>query len=568
MRVSIPKLKKLILDSGYVDEKQFDEALQEAKHTQANVADILIQKGYIPEVHMAELLSDYFKVPLVDLSKNKIDQALLKLLPEEVANSKRSIIFGKDLKGWLKVAMEDPGDLLAIEYLKKYLSQPLKIYLTTASNIKAAFKNYKQNISTSFQEIIEENVSKSKASVLDITQAAQDIPVIKIFDTILEYAASWDASDIHIEKLSDRVLIRYRIDGMLRDIIDLPSRIHPALVARAKILANLKIDEHRIPQDGRFKFKFENQEIPVRISIMPTFYGEKIEMRLLAETLKPLNLAELGFSAKNLKILTEAIKKPNGLILATGPTGSGKTTTLYTVLHILNKAQVNISTIEDPIEYDIRRVNQIQVNPSVGLTFAKGLRSLLRQDPDIIMVGEIRDKETANMVIHSALTGHLVLSTMHTRDAASAIPRILDIGVEPYLASSTLNIIIAQRLVRRICLKCIKSYLLRPKEKERLAEGFVINKQISAIPFKMPSRFYRGQGCRACGNSGYKGQIGIFEVLEVTPKISKLISEQADAIKFKKAATSAGMITLLEDGLNKVASGITTLEEIARVIKE
>jgi type II secretory ATPase GspE/PulE/Tfp pilus assembly ATPase PilB-like protein len=368
--------------------------------------------------------------------------------------------------------------------------------------------------------------------------------------------------------LSDRVLVRFRIDGLLKDIIDLPSRIHPALVARAKILSNLKIDEHRIPQDGRFKFKFENQEIPVRLSIMPTFYGEKIEMRLLAETLKPLNLAELGFSARNLKIVTEAMAKHDGLILATGPTGSGKTTTLYTILHILNKPQLNISTVEDPIEYDIRRVNQIQVNPSVGLTFAKGLRSLLRQDPDIIMVGEVRDKETAEMVVHSALTGHLVLSTLHTKDAASALPRILDIGVEPYLASSTLNVIIAQRLVRRICLKCIKSYRLSKIDEEKVAEELKIKKQIGRAEIKVPGRLYKATGCRNCGNTGYKGQIGIFEVLEITPKISKLISSRSDTIAIKKKATKEGMITLLEDGLNKAASGITTLDEVIRVLKE
>ena len=396
---------------------------------------------------------------------------------------------------------------------------------------------------------------------------------------MLEYAIFEGASDIHIESLEKTVLIRYRVDGILRDVMDLPKSLQDGLVARIKILSNLKIDEHRLPQDGRFKIENKDYKISFRVSIIPVYDGEKVVMRLLDEGKKILTLEQLGLQPKVLDSVKADLSKPNGIILVTGPTGSGKTTTLYTMMDILNKPGVNISTIEDPIEYRMPRINQSQVNPKIGFTFAMGLRALLRQDPNIIMVGEIRDRETAGIAVNAAMTGHLVLSTLHTNDAPTALPRLLDMGIEPFLVSSTTNMIMAQRLVRKICQNCITSYTIKKEEAAQIEKDHGINiaeisqamsqaKAVSKTEDFSSILFFKGKGCNKCGRNGYKGRIGIYEVLPMTEEIKNLVNTRADSNAIRAKARGQGMITMLEDGFLKAKAGVTTIEEILRVTKE
>ena len=401
----------------------------------------------------------------------------------------------------------------------------------------------------------------------DLKQAAEDIPIVAIVDNLLSYAISSRSSDIHFEALDDVILVRFRIDGVLHEIIRMPKQIHPAITARIKILSGLRVDEHTHPQDGRFRYKLGENLIDVRVSIIPTFYGEKVEMRLLNAAQKPISLAEIGMFDDTIKFIKEGIAKTYGMVLVCGPTGSGKTTTLYSIMNILNRPEVNIVTIEDPIEYDMRYVNQTQVNVAAGITFASGLRSILRQDPNIIMVGEIRDTETANISVQSALTGHLVLSSIHTNDAPTAIPRLIDIGVPPFLVSAVVNVICAQRLTRRIHIDCVESYTpdseMR-KSFEREIKGLGVSSET-----QIPKTFYRGKGCSACNFTGFLGRVGIFEAMEVTEEIRKVITgENLNLDSIRELARKQGMVTMLEDGLRKVQLGITTIEEVFRVIRE
>ena len=563
LHITQEELKKALISSGFIDEKQFHFASDEAESTDRDVANVLIEHGDISEEYLAEILADYFGLEFISLKKLKIAEEDAKMIPESVAKIKKIILFGKE-KDTMKLAMEDPGDIEAINYVEKQTGAKVIPYIATSSDIREALGIYKKSIATDFSRIIKENVKKSTGG-LDEVQMAQDMPVITILDTIIEYAIAERASDIHLERLPKDFVVRFRVDGILKDMITLPTNIHPALVARIKILSNLRIDEHRLPQDGRFRFESDNYNTAMRVSIIPAFYGEKAAIRLLDETERFLTLEELGFGKDDLKIIQSAIREPHGMILSTGPTGSGKTTTLYTILHILNRPEVNISTVEDPIEYDVKRVNQIQVNPKIGLNFAEGLRSLLRQDPDILMVGEVRDKETAEMAVHSALTGHLLLSTLHTNDAATAIPRLLDIGVEPFLLASTLNIVIAQRLVRKICTNCVSSVKQSEDDKKRLEQEI---RGITKENIALPTQLYIGKGCDTCGGSGYKGRIGIFEILKVSPQIQNLITSRASAEKIKMQAIKEKMSTLLEDGFRKVEGGLTTIEEVLRVTRE
>ena len=407
---------------------------------------------------------------------------------------------------------------------------------------------------------------------------AQDLPIVRIVDTLLEYAIFEGASDIHIEPTEKDVVIRYRVDGVLRDVMRLPKSIQPGLIARIKILANLKIDEHRLPQDGRFKITTSDYKISFRVSIIPVFDGEKVVLRLLNESAEVLSLEQLGLQLKALELIKLNIKKPHGIILVTGPTGSGKTTTLYTLINLLNKPDVNISTIEDPIEYRMPRINQSQVNPKIGYTFAVGLRALLRQDPNIVMVGEIRDNETAEIAAHAAMTGHLVLSTLHTNDASTTPPRLLEMDIAPFILASTINVIIAQRLVRKICLNCIQSYTLTKKAVEDIEKRFNLKRMLEVLEregiilsAKTPIDsllFYRGKGCKQCNNTGYKGRIGIYEVLQVDTKIQNLILSRATTDEVRKAAEEQNMLTMQQDGFIKAKNGITTIEEVLRVTKE
>ncbi len=567
MHIPKEKIKKIIIDSGIVDEAEYKKAEEEAKRSSmSSVEDILISNNLITEEYYVEILSECFDIPSINLSKEEIKFKYLEFINESTAQKKQIVIFGEE-NGFLKVAMTDPMDLQTIEYIKIKTGRPLKIYLTSINSLKKAWKKYKKDIGKEFYDIIGSNIQKAKKSGESSKKIAQELPIISILDTIMDYAVSENASDIHFEIFGNKVIVRYRVDGILRDITELPKVIHSALITRIKILSNLQIDEHRAPQDGRFRFKSLDQDISIRVSIMPTFHGEKAVLRILSESVRPLSLTELGFSEQNINVLEKNIRKTQGMIMVTGPTGSGKTTTLYSILHMLNKQEVNICTIEDPIEYDIPRINQTQVNSKTGITFADGLRSFLRQDPNIIMVGEIRDKETLEMAIHASLTGHLVLSTLHTNNASLAIPRLLDMEAEPFLLASTLNIIIAQRLVRKNCEKCLSSKKIEKADmeiiKNQLAKN--INSRFNLETF---DTIYNAKGCNYCNKSGYHRRVGIFEILDVTQSIKKLILNKAEGNEIKKIATSENMVPMFEDGLEKIQKGQTTISEVLRVVRE
>lgn len=567
MHISESDLKNLLFDTGLIDEKRYESAKKEATRAEQTFLNVLIGSGDISEEYLAETLSSFFKVSKIDLRKIEIKTEVLEMIPEAMAKKKNIAIFDFDKdKKIIKLAMEDPGDLAVQEFLKAKFDCSIDVYLTSGPSLRYALRQYKRKIGEEFTKIIEENIKKATvAGVVSLEKMAAEVPIINILDTIIEHAVTLGASDIHFEPLSEVYLVRYRIEGIMREILTLPKSVHPFLVARVKVLANLLIDEHRIAQDGRFKFDMDEGTVDVRVSVMPTFNGEKVEMRILKGSSKPLNLEELGLNPQNLQILQDNIKKTHGMILVTGPTGSGKTTTLYAVLHILNSSEVNIVTIEDPIEYAITRISQIQVNPKAGITFASGLRAILRQDPDIMMIGEIRDKETAEIAIHSALTGHSVLSTLHTNDAPSAIPRLLDMGVEPFLLSSTLNLVIAQRLVRKVCSFCIESHDTST-EIERLISAQAALTGLEKP--KIPARIFIGKGCKLCNYSGYKGQVAIFECFNVSEKIKELITERASADVLTKQALKDGMVTMFQDGLDKIEAGVTTIEEVLRVVRE
>lgn len=566
MHLSQEEIKKIILSSGIVGDADYEKASKDAERFGLKIENVLIGNNLITEQYLTELLSEYLGIPVVNLLNEEIKFSDMELLSEVAAKKMQAVVFGQE-NGFLKVAMTDPLDLGAIEYIRAKTKKPIKIYLTGFTNLKETWKKYQKDIGKEFHQIINDNIERANAGKGDAVKIAQDLPVISILDTMLSYAVAHNSSDIHIEIFESKVIVRYRIDGLLHDVIDLPLVIHAALVARIKILANLQIDEHRIPQDGRFKFKSEDQSISIRVSIMPTFHGEKAVLRILAGSARPLNLQDLGLNEKHLEVVKSNISKTQGLILVTGPTGSGKTTTLYTVLHLLNKPEVNICTIEDPIEYDITRINQTQVNAKTGITFAEGLRSFLRQNPNIIMVGEIRDKETLEMAIHASLTGHLVLATLHTNDAVLSIPRLMDMGAEPFLLSSTLSMVIAQRLVRKNCLSCLASKKLRNETMQIIKKQLALN-PYSKFDMKVLDTAYHSKGCKLCGGTGYHGQVGIYEILEITPEIRNLIMKSPNGDKIKNQAAKDGMTFLFEDGLEKVQRGETTVSEVLRVIRE
>lgn len=555
--MSLPdSLKDILLSSKFITQEEFESAKKTADDLKKPITDILIFRGLLSEDALGQLIAEYYHVPYIKLRNKTIPSEILHLIPEEAARSFRVLPFARE-NGVMSLAMENPQDLEATEFVKRKVGSSIKPYFTLPAELSKALGQYKRNIKELFNDIVKNNIKKTSIDPAHIEKSATDIPVIKILDAILEYAAAENASDIHLDTVEGNLLVRFRIDGVLRDILVLPKEIHPAIVARIKILSHLKIDEHRIPQDGRFKLQINDDLVAFRVSIVPAFFGENIVLRLLAESARPLSLEELGLTGKYLALLKENIKKPHGMILVTGPTGSGKTTTLYSILNMLNTPEVNICTIEDPIEYGIRRVNQMQVNTTAGLTFAAGLRSLLRHDPNIIMVGEIRDSETAETAIHSALTGHLVLTTLHTNNAAGAIPRFLDMGAEGFLVASTVNLIIAQRLVRRICTVCMEAYTPTKELLEFLHERF--KKDFAG------KKFYHGNGCTECHTSGYKGRIGVYELLAVDATIQALIAKKATVDEIEKQAVANGMVRLLDDGFDKVSAGLTTIDEVMKL---
>ncbi|MFA5099039.1 MAG: GspE/PulE family protein [Candidatus Paceibacterota bacterium] len=568
LQIPSQKLKEILAKEDLISAENFDKIAVESKRMGQNIVDVLISQGIVKPDYFYVLASKYFGVEKVDLGGRAIEEKTLRKLSEELARQKRVIVFNEEADGTLDVAMEDPSDLATIEFLEKNLKAKIKAFLATADDLNRGFAFYGRHLTEDFKQIIEENIQASlRKKIGDVKEAAKDVPIVAIIDNILSYAISLQASDIHIEILENLILIRYRIDGVLHEIIRIPKEVHPAIVARIKLLGNLKIDEHLKPQDGRFRHKIGPDIIDIRISIIPVFYGEKVEMRLLPSTQRPLSMEELGILEDTRKIIEENIKKTYGMVLVCGPTGSGKTTTLYSILNILNRPEVNIVTIEDPIEYDIKYINQTQINPVAGITFAAGLRSILRQDPNIIMVGEIRDEETAEISVHSALTGHLVLSSLHTNDAATAVPRLVDMKVVPFLVAAVLNVVIAQRLVRKICLNCIESYAVNKDTSDFLEKQLKEVNPYSKL--KVPKFLYRGKGCTVCHNTGYRGRNGIYEVLNIDEELRKLIVKPEFALgDLNEIAKKKGMVTMFEDGIRKAALGMTTVEEVLRVIRE
>lgn len=552
------------------------QAAAEAKEKRVDLARLIVQKGLTPEPILYETIANGMKIPFTELSEQNIRRDLLMLVPEPIAQLHSVIPFEKDDRE-LKVATLDPDDIEVLESIEKKVGIRVTPYLTTPSGMKTALKMYHKGLRAEIRDMRVDQIEDTTKPE-NLKQLAEDVPVVRIVETLLEHAIYESASDIHIEPMEKDTVVRYRVDGILRDVMTLPKTIHAGVVARIKILSNLKIDEHRLPQDGRFKIDSEGQRVAFRVSILPVYDGEKIVLRILNESAQVLTLEQLGLQPRSLDILKQNIRKPHGIIYVTGPTGSGKTTTLYTIVNILNTPDVNISTIEDPIEYRMPRVNQTQVNPRIGLSFAAGLRSLLRQDPNIIMVGEIRDAETAEIATHAAMTGHLVLTTLHTNDAVTSLPRLSEMGVPNFLIASTTNLVVAQRLVRKICSKCIESYTLTKHAIQQLEKQISLTNVLeilqregaiaSAKQSPETMLFYRGRGCRICNDTGYKGRIGIYETIEVTPQISELILQNASAEELRKEALKSNAIFMLYDGFLKAKAGITTIEEVLRVSKE
>ncbi|MEK7557618.1 MAG: GspE/PulE family protein [Patescibacteria group bacterium] len=569
------QIKQILIKAEIVPMVEFDKLATDAKLSNKKITDYLIEKRILTNAILYESIANFFNIPFIDLNNQIIRKDVLMSIPEPIARTHQLIAFESDSK-IIKIATLDPEDLEIFEFIKKKTNLEPEIYLTTPEKINEAIKQYHKSLSTEFKNISDKETDADNEENLE--KMATDLPIVRIVDTLLEYAIFEEASDIHIEPEKKNLIIRYRIDGILRNVMVLPKNAQLGVIARIKILANLKIDEHRLPQDGRFKISAKDYNISFRVSIIPTFDGEKIVLRLLNEKAQILTLEQLGFQPSSLAIVKKNISKPHGMILVTGPTGSGKTTTLYTVLNILNTPEVNIVTIEDPIEYRMPHVNQSQLNPKIGYTFAMALRAFLRQDPNIIMVGEIRDQETSEIAIHAAMTGHLVLSTLHTNDAVTTLPRLSDMGVPAFLVASTTNIIIAQRLVRKICPNCIQSFkldkLIINELKQQLdITGIMetLQKEKTIIDAKKglePLLFYKGKGCKQCNNSGYKGRIGIYEVLEITEELSELILKKANPLELKRQAIKQGMLTIVEDGFIKAKNGITTIEEIMRVTKD
>jgi len=545
---------------GVIDKEQLDDTFEDAKETGEALPELLLQRDLISDENLGMLTADLLKVPFISLNKVSLNKEVLKTLSEEMARAKGIVIFKIDKEG-THVAMSDPKDLVSLSFLKKVIKGSIKIYYATNRDIRQALFAYREDVKRVFEEIINKNVS-------EIKEGETEAPIIELVETIMTYAYQSRASDVHIEPTEEATQLRFRVDGVLHDVIMLPKRIEDQLVSRVKILSSLPTDEHLMALDGKFDFEVPDMErIDVRVSIVPSTHGERVVMRILAGDIRRFALLDLGISEKDIEKVRKAYSKPFGMVLATGPTGSGKTTTLYSFLKILNKRNINIMTIEDPVEYQIQGVNQIQVNQKTNLTFAAGLKSIVRQDPNVILVGEIRDEDTASIAVNAAMTGHLVLSTLHTSDAATTIPRLLEMKVEPFLIASSVSLIVGQRLVRKVCTSCRMS-VFDDEMKAAIDElpKDLIKKHLGKI--NVDTRLYRGKGCPVCQNTGYTGRVGIFEMIPMTPAIKEAIMNKADAGEIKKIAIKEGMTTMVEDGLEKMKMGITTPEELLRVIKE
>lgn len=561
-------LADILVSMGALDKARADQVKLAEIQSGSSQEDIIKKSSLVPDEKLVQAKAKLYNIPFIDLTKTPVAPDALSTLPQEVADRFKAFPVSLDRKDKSMVlAMADPMDLSAIEFIEQKTGFRVKPAAADPSKIEDFINTrYSTTLTQEVTEALKEvEPEKAEAASLEAVKGGfiREEKVAQIVSQILDFAIKSRASDVHIEPQEKSTRVRYRIDGILQEKLTIPKGLHDSLISRIKILAGMKIDEKRIPQDGRFNFKGSDEEVDLRISSLPTSWGEKIVMRLLKKSGGVPELPELGLRGRGLKNLQDAILRPHGIILICGPTGSGKTTTLYSVISKLNIPGVNIVTLEDPIEYKIPGVNQVQINPAVGLTFADGLRSFLRQDPNIILVGEIRDRETADLAIQAALTGHLVFSTLHTNDASGALPRLLDMGAEPYLLASSMTCIVAQRVVRKIHDECKEAYVPEAKIVQEMKTELG-NLWQPAGEVKL----YKGKGDADCGNSGYYGRIGIFEVLPITEKIGKLILERASATDINKLAREEGMITLMQDGFLKVAEGVTTIDEVLRVAQE
>ena len=599
MRIPDSLVEKLLNKSGDFSKDQLTTLHEQAAADKQPLQDVVIKNNLVSEKDLTKLYAAEIEVPFVELKASEIKHDVLKLLPERIARQYNAIVFEVDKDETKLVAMEDPDDIQALNFLQKQLGNKLKVHITTTSLLQAALDQYRGNISSELTKVIASNDEPTEAEEIDESDLAEDSPVAQTVNIIIEYGVKSGASDIHIEPREDFVVVRYRIDGVLRETNKLPRKLLGALVSRIKILSNLKIDEHRAPQDGRFKIEVSGLVYALRVSTLPILDGEKVVMRILNESTKPADFTELGFWGTALANMKQAIIQPHGMVLVTGPTGSGKSTTLFSVLSALNTPGVNISTVEDPVEYHVVGANQVQVNAVAGMTFTNGLRALLRQDPNIIMVGEIRDGETADLAVQAALTGHLVFSTLHTNNAATCLPRLLDMGVEPFLIASTVRVVIGQRLVRRLCVDCRqefkpddiflksldKSFNLTANggakrfhelEENAIKDGIgvasVKGKEVEGLSTSTTeiTRLWKAKddGCEHCNHTGYKGRIGIYEVLTNSPNIQKMIVTNSTSENINGAAITDGMLTMQLDGLVKSLRGQTTIEEVLRVTSQ
>lgn len=593
MNLSDKTVRKLLAEHKTISEAELTKLEQLAEKQKKSLQDIVLKRSAITDEDLAKLYAEDSNTPFVNLDPKNVDPSLLKLIPERIARRYNAVVFGEE-NGIKQLAMEDPDDLQAVDSLQKQLGSKPAIYLAVRRDIVSVLDLYRGEMSSELTRVIAED-TEGESDQVDVSEEdlAEDSPIAQTATLIIEYAIKLGASDIHIEPREEYVQVRYRVDGVLREADKLPKKVQAALASRIKILANLKIDERRIPQDGRFKIAQAGKMFALRVSTLPIADGEKIVMRILDESNKALSIEELGFWGSALQIINKAIVEPHGMILVTGPTGSGKSTTLFSILSLLNNHTVNISTVEDPIEYKITGANQTQVNPKAGMTFASGLRALLRQDPNIIMVGEIRDGETADMGVQAALTGHLVFSTLHTNNAATCLPRLLDMGIEPFLIASTVRAVLGQRLVRQVCQSCRIAYTpndgaleeikhmfglataehfkhIHELEKVALAEKLGAQDEDLSTDGRQILRLWKAKedGCDACSGIGYRGRFGIYEVLENANDVQHLIMNNGTSDVIQQKAIESGMVTMQTDGFIKALRGRTTIEEILRVTRE
>lgn len=592
MRISDAIVEKLLADYGIAMER-ISALREEGIRSRRSLQSLVVQNKLMDEVTLTKTYANYAGIPYIELDPSSIKSEVLAKIPERIARQYNAVLFDIDKDGVMYLAMDDPDDVQAFNFIQKQIGENIKLYIATRGNILTALENYRGDVTKELNQVIDvQREDNGENQALSEADVSEDSPIAQTVNLLLEYAIRSNASDVHIEPREEFVQVRYRIDGVLKEVNRLPRNVINALISRIKILSNLKIDERRVPQDGRFKIRVAGKQYALRVSTLPVVDGEKVVMRILDESNQAISLQDLGYWGHSLEVIMTALTEPNGMVLVTGPTGSGKSTSLFSILTMLNTPNVNISTVEDPVEYKIPGVNQTQTNAKAGMTFASGLRALLRQDPNIIMVGEIRDAETANLGVQAALTGHLVFSTLHTNNAATSLPRLLDMGIEPFLIASTVKAVVGQRLVRKLCTNCRKTYTPNTEEtngiirlfnlrenqtfetihkleeqavKQNIGKDIPLGTTDSAI-----TTVWRASpdGCEECNHTGYRGRMGIYEVLGNSNPVQKLIMSNATSAQIQELAVHEGMITMQTDGLIKALRGETTIEEVLRVTRE